>query len=81
MDGMFLSYPSLPACMYISYTTYHSTWSISYFKQTRFDPHHTMHEIGHSLGMGHSGEGDSYGDESCIMGKGLNNDINFGAPI
>lgn len=41
-----------------------------------------MHEVGHSLNMGHSGDnGDAYGDESCIMGRGLNNDQNFGAPI
>jgi hypothetical protein len=41
-----------------------------------------MHEVGHSLNMGHSGEtGDGYGDESCIMGRGLSNDQNFGAPI
>ena len=41
-----------------------------------------MHEVGHSLRLDHSGElGDAYGDESWIMGRGLNNDINFGAPI
>jgi hypothetical protein len=31
-----------------------------------------MHEVGHNLGMGHSGEnGEEYGDEACIMGGGL----------
>ena len=32
-----------------------------------------MHEVGHSLGLGHSNEGaEEYGDESCIMGSGFN---------
>ena len=31
-----------------------------------------MHEVGHNLGLGHSGEGTSeYADESCIMGQGF----------
>jgi len=31
-----------------------------------------MHEVGHNLGMGHSGDSSGeYGDESCIMGGGF----------
>ena len=35
-----------------------------------------MHEVGHNLGMGHSGEagGWEYGDETCIMGEGFSED-------
>jgi hypothetical protein len=43
-----------------SYSYYHDAWCGSLTSK--------MHEVGHNLGFGHSGEGDTYEDRSCIMG-------------
>jgi hypothetical protein len=46
--------------------SYLSVYSMSFFTISAL-----MHEIGHNLNYGHSGEGsDEYGDQTCVMGYG-----------